>query len=126
MRWLICLAALALLLSAIGVYGLTAGEVAARWRELAIRLALGASRHTAMWAVIRPGAVALAVGVAVGVGAALGAGRTMTALLHGVDPADPPTFLAVPVLLAVVGLVAASLAAARVLRADPAATLRRE
>ena len=119
-------AALALLLSAIGVYGLTAGEVAGRWPELAIRLALGASRREAAWAVIRPGAVALAVGVTIGIAAALGAGRTMTALLHGVHPADPPTFVAVPVLLVVVGLVAASLAAARVLRADPAATLRRE
>ena len=119
-------AALALLLSAIGVYGLTAGEVAGRWPELAIRLALGASRREAAWAAIRPGAVALAVGVTIGIAAALGTGRTMTALLHGVDPADPPTFVAVPVLLVVVGLVAASLAAVRVLRADPAATLRRE
>jgi len=71
-------AALALLLSAIGVYGLTAGEVAGRWRELAIRLALGASRREAAWAAIRPGAVALAVGVTIGIAAALGAGRTMT------------------------------------------------
>src|SRR5439155_5264785 len=49
-------AVLALLLAAIGVYGLTAGEVAARWRELAVRLALGASRREALWTVIRPGA----------------------------------------------------------------------
>src|SRR5207247_5039859 len=89
-------AALALLLSAIGVYGLTAGEVTMRRRELAIRLALGARRRGAMWSVIRPGAIALAAGAVIGSVAALPSGRAMTALLHGVEPADPATFLAVP------------------------------
>lgn len=119
-------ASLALLLAAIGVYGLTAGEVAARWRELAIRLALGATRREALWTVMRPGAIALGVGAIAGVTAALGGGRWMTALLHGVEPADPPTLVGVPVLLCVVGLAAASFAALRVLRADPAVTLRGE
>ena len=119
-------AALALLLAAIGVYGLTAGEVATRWREIAIRLALGATRREATWTTMRPGAIAVAIGAAIGIAAARAAGRSMTALLYGVTPADPPTLLAVPVLLAIVGLAAASLAAARVLRADPAATLRGE
>jgi putative ABC transport system permease protein len=119
-------AALALLLAAIGVYSLTAGEVAARWRELAIRLALGATRHEAVWTVIRPGAMALAMGVTIGIVAALGVGRWIGVLLHGVKPADPPTLLLVPILLCAVGLVAGLLAAARVFRADPAATLHRE
>jgi len=119
-------AVLALLLAAIGVYGLTAGEVAARWRELAVRLALGASRREALWTVIRPGAAALAVGIFVGFAATLSAGPLIRSLLHGVEPTDPPTLLVVPVLLSSVGIVAASLAAARVLRADPAATLRGE
>jgi predicted permease len=119
-------AGLAMLLSAIGVYGLTAGEVATRWREIAIRLALGATRREATWTTMRPGASALAIGAAIGIAAALAAGRSMTALLHGIEPTDPPTLVAVPVLLAIVGLAAASLAAVRVLRADPAATLRGE
>jgi len=75
---------------------------------------------------MRPGAIALAIGAAIGVAFALAAGRSMTALLHGIEPTDPPTLLAVPVVLAIVGLAAASLAAARVFRADPAATLRGE
>jgi hypothetical protein len=72
------------------------------------------------------GAPVVIVSHAVGVAFALAAGRSMTALLHGIEPTDPPTLLAVPVVLAIVGLAAASLAAARVFRADPAATLRGE
>jgi predicted permease len=126
MRVASAFASLALLLSAIGIYGLTAGEVAARWRELAIRLALGATHREATWTVMRPGTIALTTGAAIGLAAALAAGRSMTALLHGVEPADPPTFLLVSALLALVGLAAALIAAARVLHADPAATLRSE
>jgi putative ABC transport system permease protein len=119
-------AALALLLAATGVYALTAGEVATRWRELAIRLALGATRYEALWTVIRPGATAVAVGIAIGTGAALGVGRWISVLLRGVGAADPPTLIAVPALLGAVGLAAGLLAALRVLREDPAATLHRE
>ena len=117
-------AALALLLASIGLYGLTAGEVAARWRELAVRMALGATRPEVLWTVLRPGTATLGAGVLVGVAASLATGRWMTALLHGVTPADPRTLLLVPAFLIAVGLAAASLAALRVLSADPAATLR--
>jgi putative ABC transport system permease protein len=117
-------AALALLLASIGLYGLTAGEVVARWRELAVRMALGATRHEVLWTVLRPGAATLGAGVFVGVVASLATGRWMAALLHGVTPADPRTLLLVPGFLIAVGLAAVSLAALRVLRADPAATLR--
>jgi putative ABC transport system permease protein len=117
-------AVLALLLASIGLYGLTAGEVAARWRELAVRIALGAPRGEVLWTVLRPGARALGAGVVLGVAVTLGAGRWMAALLHGVTPADPQTLLLVPAFLVAVGLAAASLAALRALRADPATTLR--
>jgi putative ABC transport system permease protein len=117
-------AALALLLASIGLYGLTAGEVAARWRELAVRMALGATRREVVWTVVRPGAATLGAGVVVGVAASLATGRWMAALLHGVTPADPRTLIVVPVFLIAVGLGAALLAVIRVLRADPAATLR--
>jgi putative ABC transport system permease protein len=119
-------AGIALLLAAIGVYGLTAGEVSARWRELGVRLALGASSRRAIWTVLQPGIRTLALGVILGLLLALAVGQWMGSLLHGVGPADPPTLVAVSLTLVVVGLVAASLAALPVLRSDPAATLRQE
>jgi ABC-type antimicrobial peptide transport system permease subunit len=117
-------AGLALLLSMIGVYGLTAAEVSARWRELAIRLAMGATQRTALWLAIRPCAVILVVGAAIGVLGALSIGPGLTSLLHGVTPDDPSTLMAVPIVLCAMGILAAFLAAVRVLRADPAEILR--
>ena len=117
-------AGLALLLAMIGVYGLSAGDVSARWNELAIRLALGASRRIVLWTVIRPCAAVLVAGTLLGTAVALGAGRGLSSLLHGVSPADLGTFVVAPLLLAGVGLLAAVTAAHRVLKADPAVTLR--
>ena len=117
---------LALLLAAISVYGLTAGEVAARWRELAVRLALGATRAEALATVMRSAAAALVLGAACGIAAAIPAARSIRSLLHGIDPADPLTLAAVPIALIGIGLAASILAAAPILRADPAATLRRD
>jgi predicted permease len=119
-------AGLALLLSAIGVYGLVAGEVSARWRELAVRLAVGASHGDVLWTVLRPCAVILGAGSAIGLLGALSAGPALQSLLHGVTPADPYTLAFAPALLALAGMTAAVLAAGRVLWADPAATLRSE
>ena len=118
-------AGLALLLAALGIYGLTTGEVADRWRELGVRLALGASQGSAMWSVMRPGVAALAAGTTAGIASALGAGRWLATLLRGVDAADPPTLVIVPLLLIVIGVLAASVAAMRILRVDPAESLRR-
>jgi predicted permease len=119
-------AGLALLLSMIGVYGLVATDVTARWRELAVRLALGASHRGALWTVLRPSAVVMAGGIVVGLIGALSVGPAVRSLLHGVGSTDLLTFAVVPALLAATGILAASLAAARVLRANPAATLRSE
>jgi predicted permease len=117
-------AALALLLSSIGVYGLTAGDVSARWRELAIRLALGSSRGEALSSVLRPCLAVLGIGGVVGVLGALGLGPSLASLLHGVSPVDVSALALAPALLVAVGLGAALAAARRVLRTDPAATLR--
>lgn len=117
-------AGLALLLAMIGVYGLTAGDVSARWNELAIRLALGASHRDVLWTVIRPCAAVLGAGTVLGTAGAVGAGRGLASLLQGVSPADLPTLVAAPFLLAGVGILAAIAAAGRVLKADPAVTLR--
>jgi putative ABC transport system permease protein len=117
-------AGLALLLSTIGVYGLAASEVSARWRELAVRLALGASHREALWTVIRPSAAILAAGASLGILGALSVGPALGSLLDGVGPADVVTMLVSPTLLISVGTLASGFAAMRVLRADPAATLR--
>lgn len=119
-------AGLALLLSMIGVYGLTSADVSTRWRELAVRLALGASRREAVWTVMRPCAAILGAGSALGFLGAVSVGPALTSLLHGVGPADGFTLTIAPVLLGAIGMLAAVLAATRVLRADPAATLRSE
>jgi predicted permease len=119
-------AALAVVLAAIGVYGLIAGEVANRRQELAVRVALGATRRQVLAAVMRPSAGAIGLGLAVGLAATLGASRWLTSLLYGVTPTDPVTLVAVLSMLTATGLAAAVLAAARVLRADPAPVLRAE
>jgi predicted permease len=119
-------AGLALLVSAIGIYGLIAGEVSGRWRELAVRLALGASHGNALWTVIRPCVAIVGAGAAAGVLGILSAGPALQSLLHGVPAADPYTLAFAPALLGLVAMLAAVLAAARVLRADPAAALRAE
>jgi putative ABC transport system permease protein len=117
---------LALLLAAIGVYGLTAGEVTARWRELAVRLALGATRREALWSVMRPSAALLIAGLSLGVVASLALGPWLASRVQGIETTDVPAYLIAPTLLGAIGLAATALAAQRVLGADPAATLRQE
>jgi ABC-type antimicrobial peptide transport system permease subunit len=119
-------AGLALLLSAMGVYSLTSGEVAARKRELAVRIALGAFPRSALWAVMRRCAAVMATGAALGVGGAFAAAPLLASLLHGVGPADAATLLAAPSILVSVGLAAAALATAPVFWIAPAETLREE
>ncbi len=119
-------AGLALLLSVVGVYGLTANDVSMRWHELAVRLALGAPRRDVLWTVIRPCAAVLAAGAALGMLGSLSVGPSLASLLHGVEPADEATLGTAPLLLGVAGMLAALAAAWRVLQADPATSLRCE
>jgi putative ABC transport system permease protein len=105
---------------------LTAGEVSGRWRELAVRLALGASHRNVFLTAIRPSAAILAAGSILGGVMTLGVGPAFASLLSGMNAGDVPTLVMAPALLAGVGIVAACLAGARVLRSDPAATLRNE
>ena len=117
---------LALLLAAIGIYGLIAYSVAQRSQEIGIRMALGAdSRHIrdmVVWEGLR---VALA-GVACGLAAAFGLTRSIASLLYGVKAWDPLVFFVVPVILAGVALVAAWLPAMRASRVDPIRALKYE
>jgi putative ABC transport system permease protein len=117
-------AALALLLSAIGIYGVTAYAVAERTHEIGIRLALGARPAQLLRAVLAEGAALAAAGITAGVAAALALTRIMERLLYGVGPADPPTFAAVAALLAAVAMSACYIPARRVLRVEPSEALR--
>ncbi|HXT74392.1 MAG TPA: FtsX-like permease family protein, partial [Candidatus Angelobacter sp.] len=119
-------AASALLLSIIGLYGLMAYSVAQRTAEIGIRLALGAQRGDVMKMIIGDGLKLVLIGVALGIGGAFALTRLLARFLYGVVPNDPATFVAVPVILAVVALVACWIPARRAMRIDPMVALRYE
>jgi putative ABC transport system permease protein len=117
---------LALLLAAIGVYGVMAYTVAQRTREFGIRIALGAQHHDVLGLVARYGARLILAGVALGLLAAFAVTRLLAGLLFGVSDKDPVTFAFVALLLSGVALVACYLPARRATRVDPLAALRHE
>jgi putative ABC transport system permease protein len=117
-------ATLALLLAAVGIFGVLSYTVAQRTRELGVRMALGARRADVLALVIRETTPLVAAGVAIGVGAGLVVTRLMRSMLFGVEANDPVTFVSVAVLLMVVGVVAALLPARRASRIDPMIALR--
>jgi len=114
----------ALLLAALGIYGVMAFVVSQRDREFGLRLALGAAPWDILRLALRPGLMLTATGAIVGLGASLVVTRLMSALLFGVSANDPITFLAVPVLLAIVALAACFIPAARATRVSPVEALK--
>ncbi len=120
------LAGLALLLSAIGVYGLIASLVVQRKREIGIRLALGSSIRAAMFEVGRLGVLATLLGLSVGIAASLVALRAMKGFIYGIGMYDPATLFGTAMALAVVALAATFLPARRISRIDPTTILREE
>jgi predicted permease len=118
--------AVALLLGAIGIYGVISYAVSQRRREIGLRIALGAERGHVSGMVVRQGLALTALGVVLGLAAALALTRLMTSLLFGVDPIDLPTFAAVSASLACVALLASWLPADRATRVDPATALRED
>ncbi len=119
-------AAVALLLSGIGIYGVMAYTVSRRRHEFGIRAALGASRAELSRLVLRQGAVVTGLGVAIGVAGAFAATRLMERLLFGVSPVDPVVFAAVTLLLGASALTACWLPARRAANADPIRALRQD
>ncbi len=116
----------ALLLAAIGIYGLMAYSVQQRTQEIGIRMALGAESKTVRAMVILQGMRLALVGVAIGVAAAFGLARFMGSFLFGVRPWDPAAFIIVPIVLSAVALIAAWVPALRASRVDPMEALRHE
>jgi ABC-type antimicrobial peptide transport system permease subunit len=119
-------AGFALLLSAIGIYGVLAYLVAERRREVAIRMALGAERTRVLGLVLIRGMRWTGMGLAIGLAGALGVNRFMTSLLFAIEPSDPTTLVIVMIVIAVVAGLASWLPAWRASRLDPNVVLRVE
>jgi predicted permease len=115
---------LALLLAALGLYGVTSYAVSRRRTEIGIRLALGADPRGVIGMVLKRVAILVLTGVAIGAGASLWAGRFIATLLYGLQPRDPVTFAAAALVLAAIGALAGFIPAARASRIDPAKVLR--
>ena len=119
-------AALALILAAVGVYGLMAFSVSQRTQEIGIRMALGARRVDVSRAVLFQGLKLTCIGVALGLAGAVAATRVIRSLLYDISPTDPLTFVFVSLLLACVALLAAYVPARRAAKVDPMEALRHE
>ena len=117
-------AALALVLSAAGIYGVMSYAVARRTREIGLRLTLGARRADVLRLILSQALRRLAIGGALGLAGAWLSTRALTTMLYGVQPTDPLTFAAVPAILALTALAASYLPARRASRVDPMVALR--
>ncbi len=125
--WLVTIFALAaLLLAAIGLYGLLAGDVTQRTHEIGVRLALGAAPAQVRWMLVRRGLGLAGTGLVLGLVGALGLGRLLASLLFGISATDVAAFLGAGLAILLMALVACWLPARRAARLDPSVALRRE
>jgi predicted permease len=118
--------AMALLLGAVGLYGVIAYSVSQRVREIGIRMALGAQQRDVMRLVLGEGMMVILIGLAIGLAGSLALTRFLSSLLFGVTPTDPITFACVAVLLALAALAACYIPARRAMRVEPILALRHE
>jgi putative ABC transport system permease protein len=119
-------ASVAVLLAGVGIYGVMSFAVTQRTHEVGVRMALGARGSEVLRLIVGQGLRLTGISLVIGLVASLGATRLLASQLFGVSPSDPLTFAAVPVLLAVVAVVACYLPARRASRLDPLVALRRE
>ncbi len=119
-------AAVALILGAVGIYGVISYVVSQRTQEIGVRMALGAQRGDVAGMVLKEGLVLAALGIALGLAGALALTRLMKALLFEVSATDPATFAAVPLLLAIVALIASYVPAQRASEVEPLEAIRYE
>jgi ABC-type antimicrobial peptide transport system permease subunit len=119
-------AVLALLLAAVGLYGVVAYAVSRRTREIGIRMALGAARGAVVRMVLQGSMKLVALGLAIGLALSLLVGRSVALFLGGTSPADPVALLAGPLVLIACAFVASWLPARRAARIDPMKALREE
>ena len=117
---------MALLLGVVGIYGVLSYTVTQRRREIGIRAALGAQPGELRAMFVRHGLVLAGIGVVIGLGAAAGLTRLMSSLLYGITPLDPVTYVAVPLVLVTVTVLASYVPARRAASVDPVEALRME
>jgi ABC-type antimicrobial peptide transport system permease subunit len=123
---LVAFAALALVLSAAGVYGVMSYGVSQRTREIGIRMALGARGGDVLGMILTGALRVLGIGVVIGMLAAALVSRALDSILYGVAALDPLTFAVVPAVIAIVGAIAGVIPAARAARIDPLESMRAE